>query len=144
MGVLEVTTMTTLPSVAELRHVFAQSADERDLSTPAGEAVAGSGIGTLVVPLLQVAQELAEWMVLHEPSGEFALGLSWDERLVFVKARDAGMAVPQPESSRDDVALAMRLLVPPAVEWGAETTDTGRRLWVALAVAGRSSEARRR
>jgi hypothetical protein len=139
-----VTTMTALPGVAEVRHVFAQSADERDLSASAGEAVAGSGMGALVVPLLQVAQELAEWMVLHEPSGEFALGLSWDERLVLVEARDAGTAVPRPESSRDDVALAMRLLVPPAVEWGAEPTDTGRRLWVALAVAERSSQARQR
>ncbi len=134
--------MTALPSVAEVRSVFAQSADGRDLPAPADEAMPGSGMEALVVPLLQVAQELAEWMVLHEPSGEFAVGLSWDEQLVLVEARDAGTAVPRPESSRDDVALAMRLLMPPAVEWGAEPTETGRRLWVALAVAERSGAVR--
>ena len=136
--------MSKLLGLTEVRRAFAQSADARELATqPVEPAPVDSGINELVTPLLHTARELAEWMAVHEPSGELAVTLTWDERLVFVEVRDGGSDLPKPESSRADAELGVRLLAPPAVEWDAEANADGRRLWVALVATRRGNEVAR-
>lgn len=134
--------MSELPNLVELRRLLAQSADERALSeTPDEQPVATDKLAEVLIPVLSVSRELAEWLALHEPEGDTSLTLAWHERLVLVEACDAGTDIPKPESVRADAAWAARLLAPSAIEWGADADEDGRRLWVALSTQRRRPEA---
>jgi hypothetical protein len=125
--------MSELPNLVELRRLFAQSGDARELATsPADLAATDAKLGELLLPVLSVTRELVEWLVLHEPEGDVAITTTWHERLVMVEIRDAGADLPRPESIRADAEWAVRLLAPPSAEWGSEVDHDGRRLWVAL------------
>ena len=128
--------MSELPSLVELRRLFAQSADTRELAVaPADAAAMDAKLGELLMPLVVVLRELVEWLVLHEPEGDVSLTATWHERLVLVEVRDTSTDLPRPESARADAEWAARLLAPPATEWGAEVDHDGRRLWVALSTS---------
>ena len=128
--------MSDFPSLVELRRMFAQSGDIRELATSPADVVAmDAKLSELLMPLRLVLRELIEWLVLHEPEGDMALTATWHERLVMVEVRDASPDLPKPESVRADAEWAARLLAPPASEWGAEVDHDGRRLWVALATS---------
>jgi hypothetical protein len=133
-----------MPSLVELRRILAQSADARALAERPGEsAETDAKLAELLAPVLGVGRELAEWLVSHEPEGDLSLTTAWHERLVLVEARDAGADLPKPESVRADAEWAARLLAPPAVEWGADSDQDGRRLWVALSTHRQRPEATR-
>ena len=138
--------MSELPSLVELRRVLAQCADERVLTGHQAlneQAATDAKLAELFAPVLCAGRELAEWLAVHEPEGDTSLMFAWHERLVLVEARDAGTNIPKPESVRADAEWAARLLAPPAVEWGADADEDGRRLWVALSTQRRRPEAAR-
>ena len=87
----------------------------------------------LLAPMDFALAELVRWMSIHGSSSEMRCSLTWDQNLVFIELRDRGGLAPEPHVSRVDAELAMRLLAPPAVEWGAELDARGRQLWVAFA-----------
>jgi hypothetical protein len=89
-------------------------------------------LNELLVPMDFVLAELVRWMSGHGMSPEMRCSLTWDQNLVFIELRDRGGLAPEPHVSRVDAELAMRLLAPPAVEWGAELDARGRQLWVAF------------
>jgi hypothetical protein len=76
--------------------------------------------------------ELLRWMRGHGASDQTDLTVTWDETLLFVELHDRGGLIPEPQVSRVDAELAVRLLATPAV-WGADLDSWGRRLWVAFA-----------
>lgn len=128
--------VSTVPSLVELRRLFAQSADTRELANQPNEATeADNKLAELLMPVFQASRELVESLVLHEPEGDLAITTTWHERLVLVEIRDTGTDLPKPESVRADAEWAARLLAPPSAEWGAELDHDGRRLWVALSTS---------
>ena len=88
-----------------------------------------------MLPVVKGAlSELLSWIHGHGGSDRLELTVTWDQTLLFVELHDCGGLVPKPHVSRVDAELAVRLLTPPAVEWGADLDSRGRRLWVAFAV----------
>jgi hypothetical protein len=132
-----------LPTLNEARHVFAQLAYRYGRNHGASDrATAERSVCELVGPVLLAAQELVAWLALNEPWGPCEVTISWGET-AFVEARDHGRALPRPDVSQADAALAARLLAISAAEWRAEADDRGRRLSAALRVARHSGEADR-
>jgi hypothetical protein len=125
-----------LPTIGEARRLLAQTLD----GSPIDQATAHRATLAVVTPLLQAGRELAAWLSAHEPWGELTLTMHWGET-VLIEAADHGHTLPQIDVSRADAEFAARLLTAPAVEWSAEPTENGRRLWVALAVARHVGEA---
>jgi len=89
-------------------------------------------INELLVPMNFALAELVRWMTGHGTSPQMHCSVTWDQNLMFVELRDRGGLVPEPHVSRVDAELALRLLAPPAIEWGAELDARGRQLWVAF------------
>lgn len=136
--------VSELPNVFELRRLFAQSGDAREVVTEPDDAAAtDTKLSELLRPLLFAARELVEWLALHEPEGNISIAATWHDRLVMVEVRDAGTDLPRPESVRADAEWAARLLAPPASEWGTDLDQDGRRLWVALSTSRQRPEAAR-
>jgi len=76
--------------------------------------------------------ELVTWATSHGPSSVLRVVVTWDEPLVHLEVFDRGALVPDPNVSRADATLAVRLLIPPGVEWGAGLDSRGRCLWATL------------
>jgi hypothetical protein len=86
----------------------------------------------LLMPMNFALAELVRWMTVHGTSLRMHCSVTWDQNLIFVELRDRGGLVPEPHVSRVDAELALRLLAPPAIEWGAELDARGRQLWAAF------------
>lgn len=130
--------MTILPTISETRRLLATTLDGSAID----QATAQRAVATMTTPLLRVGSELTAWLASHEPWGELTLTMTWGET-VLVEASDHGHVLPQVDVSRADAEFATRLLTAPAVEWSAEQTEHGRRIWVALQVARHHSQAAR-
>lgn len=136
--------MSELPNLVEVRRLFAQAGDARELATePDDAATTDAKLGELLLPLFSAARELVAWLALHESEGDISIAATWHDRLVMVEARDTGTDLPRPESVRADAEWAARLLGPPASEWGTDLDQDGRRLWVALSTRRQRPEATR-
>ena len=90
------------------------------------------GLSQLTKDMLRVAQELVAWEMANGPSQSFTVEPTWDGPLVHVEVRDRGALIPNPNVARGHAEFAVRLLMPPVVEWGADTDQGGRRLWATL------------
>jgi len=95
----------------------------------------------LVGPARCAAGELANWIIKQGASSPLALTATWDHDLLIVELGDRGGLVPDPHVSKADAELAMWLLDPPAVEWGAELDGRGRRLWVSFSTGSANANA---
>lgn len=97
----------------------------------------------VLMPVTSVMNELVHWINGHGASEEVRCSITWDQNLLFIELHDRGGLVPEPHISRTDADLAVQLLAPPAVEWGAELDSRGRQLWVAFSVPGYAAVAGR-
>jgi hypothetical protein len=86
--------------------------------------------------LTTAASRLITWLTAHEPATTFRLELTWDAPLVHLEVTDPGVSLPDPFVVKADAELAVDLLTPPIVEWGAHLDSRGRRLWITLHTAG--------
>lgn len=78
------------------------------------------------------ASRLIAWMTAHQPATTFRLELTWDSPLLHLEVVDRATVLPDPFVSRCDARLAVDLLTPPIVEWGAQLDCRGRCLWTTL------------
>jgi hypothetical protein len=95
-------------------------------------APAGWGLGHLAGPIAAVVHDLVGWAMAHSPSSVFTVGLLLDGSILHVEVANRGGLAPDPFVSRTDAELAVRLLTPPVLEWGAELDSRGRCLWATL------------
>jgi hypothetical protein len=105
---------------------------EHDVRRFVEHVVSGWRLSQLTEDVLRIAQELVAWVMTNGPSPTFTVELTWDGPLVHVEVRDRGAVMPNPNVARGDAEFAVRLLMPPAAEWGAELDTRGRCVWVAL------------
>ena len=96
------------------------------------QVVNGWGLSQLTKDVLRVVQELVAWEMANGPALSFTVELTWDGPLVHVEVWDRGALIPNPNVVRSDAELAVRLLAPPAAEWGAELDVQGRCVWAML------------
>ena len=107
---------------------------EREVREFVEQVLGGWELSQLARGVLRAVQELVAWEMANGPSPSFTVELTWDEPLVRVEVRDRGTVIPNPNVVRSDAELAVRLLTPPAVEWGAELDVRGRCVWAVVRI----------
>lgn len=90
------------------------------------------GLPDLIGSARCAAGELLSWIIKQGGSSPLALTVTWDDDLLFLELGDRGGLVPNPYVTRAAAELAMCLLDPPALKWGANLDERGRRLWVSF------------
>ena len=121
-----------LPTVPHAARCFVRNYTVADLHAFVMDSLAGCGLGRLTAAVSTLATELVTWATTHSPSDGFTVQLTWDDPILHAEVTDRGSLAPDPNVSRADAELAVRLLSIPIVEWGADLDSRGRCLWATL------------
>jgi hypothetical protein len=134
--------MTVLATVhARSTSLVADASAPRNARLFTAEVLEEWGLSHLVEAACAGISELATWLVGDKAGLLLRVTVSWDEPLVFTEVADAGGRLPwRPAWLMADDGLAVRLLEAASLEWGAETTPTGRCLWASYRVRPEAEE----